>query len=390
VKAFLLSVVAIGGIMPLYAYVLYPMALRLLAVFGRSREEFEDREVWPVITVSIPAYNEEAVIGSTLENLLRVDYPSDRMHVLVLSDASTDQTDAIVRGFVGRGVELWRAPRRVGKTEMENLSGSRLRGEIVVNTDAAVRIGEDSLKPLVAALDADDVGVASGRDVSVGDGDDNSGESRYVGYEMAIRDLETRVGGIVGASGCFYAIRRHLHAIQLPDSLSRDFAAPLIARKAGYRAVSIADAVCVVPRVGSIGREYRRKVRTIARGLQTLMHTRSLLNPFRYGLFAWMLFSHKLCRWLVPWAMVAGLIAVALLALDESWARWVLVGAGLAGALSGLGTRVHTEARPGRLLALLTYFVAGNLAVLHAWIRAVKGDSDPSWEPTRRPSESSA
>jgi cellulose synthase/poly-beta-1,6-N-acetylglucosamine synthase-like glycosyltransferase len=406
----LLAGLGLGFAVPLYAYVGYPLALKLLAIVRQATQRADegggvpafrakenwvaDRyqrrpEDWPSITICVPAHNEEAVIGQTLENLLCADYPRDRVQILVMSDASSDRTDQIVDGFADRGVELLRIPRRVGKTQAENLAQAHLRGEIIVNTDASVRVAPDSLKPLLAAFASPEVGVASGQDESVGEADTaNLGESGYVGYEMSVRQLETRVGGIVGASGCYYAIRRGLHATQLPPSLSRDFAAPLVAREAGYRSVSVPDAICAVPRLGTLGSEYRRKVRTIARGLRTLHFKRSVLNPLRYGLFAWMLFSHKLCRWLVPWAGVVALVAVAVLAVEEPWARWVLGGAVTVGALALLGLRA-TTAGPARALELLAFFLAGNIAVLHAWFRALSGEADPSWEPTRRPGSTS-
>ena len=245
----------------------------------------------------------------------------------MVSDASTDRTDEIVRGYADRGVELLRMPERHGKTAAENAAREHLRGDIVVNTDASVRIAPGALKPLIARFADPEVGVASGRDVSVAqmDRDLNVGESGYVGYEMWVRDLETRVGSIVGASGCFYAIRRPLHMTLFPAALSRDFACALIAREAGFRAVSVNEAVCYVPRIQSLRREYRRKVRTLTRGLETLWYKRSLMNPLRYGLFAWMLLSHKLIRWLAPWGLVLAGLGWLLLALAlRSWVLLVI------------------------------------------------------------------
>src|SRR5690606_9975516 len=144
-------------------------------------------------------------------------------------------------------------------------------------------IRPDALKRLVEQFTDPTVGLASGRDISVSrlDDDTNLGESGYVGYEMGIRRLETRLSGIVGASGCFYAIRAHLHRVPLPTALSRDFASAMITREHGYRAVSVDDATCLVPRSGSLGREYRRKVRTMTRGMRTLWFKRHLMNPMR-------------------------------------------------------------------------------------------------------------
>jgi cellulose synthase/poly-beta-1,6-N-acetylglucosamine synthase-like glycosyltransferase len=390
-RAWLLSLVAVSLALPLYAYIVYPVVLRLVVRLKRDQKPPSEAgsiggsPAWPDITVSIPAYNEETVIGDTLENLLQVDYPRDRLQILVLSDASTDQTDEIVRGFANQGVELLRLSERVGKTEAENLSQPLIHGKIVVNTDASVRIAPDGLKPLISAFSSPNVGVASGTDVSVAESENaNNGESSYVGYEMSVRALETAVEGIVGASGCYYAIRSELHTTTLPPCLSRDFVASLVAREAGYRSVSVPEAVCYVPRVGGLRHEYPRKVRTIARGLRTLGYKRHLLNPFRYGLFAWMLFSHKLCRWLVPWGGLAGLVAAGVLAANTTWARWVLAASASALVLAVIGMRRDSAGKAATPLTLLSFVVAGNAAVLHAWLRALKGESEPSWEPTRR------
>ncbi len=241
-----------------------------------------------------------------------------------------------MRGYADRGVQLLRQPERRGKTAAEALAARNVDGEIVINTDASIRIAPDAVRPLVARFQDPKVGVASGRDVSVSrlEAEQNVGEAGYVGYEMAVRDAETRLYGIVGASGSFYGIRTHLHRLPLPEQLSRDFAAALHAEEHGYRAVSVPEAVAYVPRAGSLKAEYRRKVRTMGRGMRTLWYKRHLLNPFRHPTFAWMLWSHKIARWALPWAALGGLLALLVLAPRHPWAA---VMAGL--ALLALGHR---------------------------------------------------
>ncbi|HET7598764.1 MAG TPA: glycosyltransferase [Gemmatimonadales bacterium] len=373
-----------------YAYVGYPLLLRILAARRPAAATPPEPAEWPAISIALPAYNEERSIAATIESLLRLDYPADRRRIVVVSDASTDRTDEIVRSFAARGVELLRMPARSGKTAAENATVPLLHGEIVVNTDATIRIPPHSLKPLIRAFQDPTVGVASGRDVSVGNLDEeaNAGEAGYVGYEMKVRALETRLGSIVGASGCFYAIRRHLIDAEYPAALSRDFASPLRARQFGFRSVSVDEAVCLVPRATSLRAEYRRKVRTMARGLETLWYSRAMLNPWRYGGFAWMLASHKLCRWLVPLTLPGAVVGLALLSPASAPAAAALLAFAVVSALGVFG--FAWPGQPPRALALCAFAVAANLAGLHAWIKALRGERNPIWEPTRRPLEVAA
>ena len=374
-----------AAVVGVYAYLVYPLLL-WLGTLGRARRPPAEPDPWPLLSIMVPAHNEEATVAATLERILEVDYPADRRQVLVISDASTDRTDDIVRSFAARGVELVRLPRRAGKTAAENAARAHLRGELVVQTDASVRIGRGALKALVAAFSDPAVGVASGRDLSVaGAVADNAGESGYVTYEMWVRDMETRGGGIVGASGCFYASRRALHMETVPEGLSRDFAAPLIAREHGFRSVSVPDAVCYVPRATSLQLEYRRKIRTMTRGLATLFYKRYLLNPIRYGRFGFMLLSHKLIRWLVPWAALVGVAGLALAAVGGAWwGSLGLVAASAAVAAAILAWR-WPDARPlPRVLGVPAYLVWGVLAGLQAWGNLLRGEMHPVWDPTRR------
>ncbi len=370
-----------------YAYVGYPCLLALVARLKRKPERLGDPAEWPRISIVIPAYNEAASIGATLESLLALDYPVDRRQIVVVSDCSRDGTDDVVRRYAGRGIELLPLPERGGKTAAENAAFGHLRGEIIVNTDATIRILPTSLKPLIRAFQDPTVGAASGRDVSVGDvrAELNQGESGYVGYEMWVRSLETRVGSIVGASGCFYAVRRGIVDPEFPAALSRDFASPLRARLLGYRTVSVDEAVCLVPRTTSLRSEYRRKIRTMARGLETLWYKRALLNPLRYGSFALMLFSHKLCRWLVHLTLPGLLVGLALLSPHSPIAAALLVASAVVTGLGVIGMRWSDGRKAPAPVALCGFFLAVNLAALRAWAKALRGERNPIWEPTRRP-----
>lgn len=371
-----------------YGYFAYPAILWLVTSrHGRRDVGPSDSDEWPAISISLPAHNEAASIAQTLDHLLDLDYPPARRQIVVVSDASTDGTDDLVRAYADRGVELITVEKRRGKTGAEAAAIPHLTGEIVVNTDATISIPRESLKRLILAFADPTVGVASGRDVSVGSSETVSAtrsESGYVGYEMWVRSLETRFGSIVGASGCFYGIRRHLHRPDFPEDLSRDFASCIIARRQGFRAVSVDDAICYVPRAESLDQEYRRKVRTMARGLSTLWHERALLNPLRYGRFAWMLASHKLVRWLVWLTWPMAVLGLTLLAWADPGLWFLPTAAWAVIAIGAIGWRWSRGRSVPRLMALPAYALAGSVAGFTAWMRALAGETLAVWEPTRR------
>jgi len=377
-------------VIALYAYVAYPAIIWVVARTRPRRNAVAQGHHLPAVTITVPVYNAVSSIRTTLERLLELDYPRDKLQLLVLSDASNDGTDDVVREFANQGIELVRAPNRRGKTAAENAAVAVASGEIIVNVDATVVVPAGSLKRLIRVFDDPTVGVASGHDVSVGvtDKGDPGTESGYTSYEMWVRDLETRAGTIVGASGCFYGIRRRIRVSPLATSLSWDFASTLMARQQGYRSVSVPDAVCIVPRTAEIRFELKRKARTMARGLSTLFHFRALMNPFRYGRFAPMLISHKLLRW-VPYLLApVALLALALLATQSSSAAFVLAGVLLA-MLVGAVVIVYGRPIAFRPLALAGFAVAVFSAGFLAWLDALRGTRTVTWEPTPRPTVSS-
>lgn len=369
-----------------YAYFGYPAIVWLLARRRRPSIPAHDPGHWPPVTITLPVYNEEKAIAATLESLLALDYPPDRRTILVVSDASTDRTDEIVQGYADRGVSLLRLSQRMGKTAAENAAARVTTDPIVVNTDATVRVLPQALKALVRVFQDPGIGLASGRDVSVGDQqlESTRDESAYVDYEMRIRALETRIGSIVGASGCLYAVRNGLIDPRFPEALSRDFGAALAVAEKGFRAVSVEDAVCLVPRTRSLRSEYRRKVRTMTRGLSTLWFQRKMLSP-RRRFFAFSLWSHKLARWVM--LLLVPLVPVGLLLLirpDQN--ELILLVAAGAGAIAVglLGIFWPNAGKPPRVVTVFGFVLIVLGAGLASWSQFLRGQHKPFWEPTRR------
>ena len=283
-----------------YVYAGYPLLLRLL-VRLRGARPIRRADVTPSLSLLISAYNEAAVIRAKIENALALDYPREALEIVVVSDASSDGTDAIVAEYRNRGVMLRRQPERRGKTAGLNRTVPQLAGELVVFSDANAIYEPDALKKLARNFADPDVGCVTGeaRYLPGAARAADVGERVYWGYEMQVKRLETALGSMVGGDGAIYAIRRSLWRT-LPEDAINDFLNPLQIVAAGWRNVYEPEAVCYEETAGGVSTEYRRRVRIVSRSWRAVFQERTVLNPFVTGLFAWSVVSHKMLRWLAP------------------------------------------------------------------------------------------
>ncbi len=359
----------------LYAYAGYPCVLGLVALV--RRQPVIRTPITPRVTFIITAYNEESRIASKLDNTLRQDYPADRMEILVASDCSSDGTDDIVRAH-GPRVRLVRSPERRGKEAAQLLAVEAAAGEILVFSDAATILDDHGVAAIVQRFADPMVGCVSSVDRFIDADGRVSGEGAYVRYEMTLRALETRVNSLVGLSGSFFAARRSVCRDWAVDRQS-DFSTLLRTVEMGLRGVLDPECAGYYRNVAEERDELHRKVRTIVRGLAVLAANRRLLNPFRYGLFAWQLASHKLCRWLVPFGMIGAAVANAALATTSPFYFTLLMLQAVFYAAAGWGIWRRTRA-----LRLPAFLLIANVAVLIAWVRFARGDRFTSWTPSRR------
>src|SRR6185295_13345424 len=263
--------------------------------------------ITPLVSFIITAYNEERRLRAKIENTLSQAYPASRLEIIVASDGSTDSTDAIARAF-GDRVRLVRAAERQGKEAAQQLAVEAAAGEILVFSDVATALAPDGVASIVANFADPTVGCVSSVDRFVDAGGRPSGEGAYVRYEMFLRALETRANTLVGLSGSFFAARRDVCRNWAADRQS-DFSTLLNAVDLGLRGVLDTRTAGYYRNIVDGRRESQRKTRTVVRGIAVLARNARMLNPFRYGLFAWQLASHKLCRWPVPFAMIGAAAA---------------------------------------------------------------------------------
>ncbi len=301
----------IGAGFVAYTLAGYPV---LLAIAARLRSRPVEKRFEPkTVTILLPVRNGERWLRAKLESLLALRYPAELLEIAVISDGSTDGTDAIAREYAGR-IEFLRTPGG-GKAVALNAGLERARGEILFLTDVRQPLDPDCLKNLVACFADPKVGVVSG-ELVIRDGrtQEEASVGLYWRYEKWLRKLESRIDSVMGATGCIYAMRRELAAPLPPGTLVDDMFLPLAAFFQGYRVI-LEDSAVAFDYPTALDAEFRRKVRTQAGVYQIVGLFPQLLTPRNR---MWLAFvSHKLARLVLPFAML--LIAFTSFYLEEPW-----------------------------------------------------------------------
>jgi lipopolysaccharide/colanic/teichoic acid biosynthesis glycosyltransferase/cellulose synthase/poly-beta-1,6-N-acetylglucosamine synthase-like glycosyltransferase len=287
-----------------YTYIGYPILLTVLVrLFGR---EVKKQGMTPSVSVILAAYNEERVIREKIENLLSLDYPADRLEILIGSDGSSDRTVEIVRSMNAERVQLFDFRERRGKVSVLNQLAAKAKGEILVFTDASEMFDVQAIRHLTANFADPKVGAVSGQLMMTGSETNGStqGVSAYWKYEKMLRALEGRLYSMLGATGAIYAIRRSLYQAPAASTILDDVAIPLGAVKRGYRVVFEAQALAFERATEKSRDEFKRKVRTLTGNYQEYFNLDRFLTRNTVGI-AFQVFSHKVLRLLAPFAMIA-------------------------------------------------------------------------------------
>ena len=391
-----------------YTYTGYPL---LLAVASRLRSRPVRRADrvpacgWPTVSVIITAYNEEQALAAKLENTLVLDFPKEKLEIIVASDCSTDRTDAIAGEFAPLGVRLHRQPQRLGKTAAQNTAVELARGEILLFSDATTLYRPYVLRAMMPNFADPTVGCVAGQllYVDLAHSSVGRGARSYWSYERFLKQCESRLGSLIGVSGCLYAVRRSAY-VPLYHEACSDFIIATKMVELGLRAVYEPGAVCIEETNDRSDRELAMRVRIITQTLTDLWRHRAMMNPWRSGFYAVQLVSHKVLRYLVPFFLGGSLVASPILAPHSTFyaaawlaqvglygaaaVAWALEGGG-GGAQLGAGPRGRSGAgrRGARLslLALPQYFVLANAACLIALYKCLRGERYARWEPIREP-----
>jgi cellulose synthase/poly-beta-1,6-N-acetylglucosamine synthase-like glycosyltransferase len=380
--AFWLSLLGIG-----YAYVGYPALLWLLSRFRPpvAWDGTGPQASPPSVTLIVSAYNEEQVIGQKIENALSLDYPQDLLEVVVVSDGSSDRTCEIVRGFAEKGVVLRHYEGRIGKTACLNRALAMARGSVVVFSDANSAYERGALRALVRPFADLSVGFVTGW-TKYGSGEEGSVSGSvglYSKLELVTKELESHLGSCVGADGAIFAIRKELYQPLRAYDIN-DLVIPLSINRQGYRGVLQRKAFCFEKDAGSAKGEFQRQVRITNRTLRAIVNYRQLFNPFNFGFLSFALFSHKLCRFLVPGFLIAALLSNLVLVERGGFFLAALIAQGIFYMAAAAATLLSKTGFLSHMAETARSFVVVNAAIALAWVKYFQGETYTTWSPTKR------
>lgn len=384
-----------SALLIVYVYLGYPLALTLLARLRRKPSEYPS--YLPTVTLLIAAYNEEDVIASKLENTLALDYPPEKLQILVAADGSDDRTPEIVKGLEMRGVELSYQPERRGKMAAINRAMPRVRNEIVLFSDANNLYNKDTLRELVKPFSDPKVGAVSGSKNIIGSGETlTKADSLYWRYESFIKIQETRLGSCTGVSGEILAVRYSLYQTPPDKVINDDFFIALGVLCKGYRLVYMPSARSFERSSLTEEDEAMRRSRIVAGRYQAMFMSTQLL-PWRNPLLVWQIISHKFMRPLVPLAMIvafaSNLLAFTfpstslkggILSLSRPYDQIMLFLQLVFYTLAWLGNVLKGRGVLGKVLYIPTFLVNSNFSAFRGLISFVTGRQTTLWQRVRR------
>lgn len=363
-----------------YTYFGYAALLFLISLI--RKRSVQKKDITPSVSIIIAVHNEEKIIKRKIENTLSLDYPREKLEIIVVSDCSTDSTEQMVSQFEKSGVRLFSVKPREGKHYAQAVGIDQAKGEIMAFTDAASILEKNALLNMVKNFADPKVGCVTSEDRVLSKEGLKSEEGAYVKFEMILRRLESRVCSVVGLSGSFFAVRRQLSR-HWPLRYSSDFILALRCIANGYRAINDSTSIHHYRAVPSSKGEFKRKVRTVCRGLAVLFNNLRILNVFRFGFFSFEIFSHKLCRWLVPFFLFSVFLTNLCLVNKSDFYQFSLIAQILFYLIAGVAF-LFPDLNKIRIFRIASFFCMVNLSILVAWFEIIGGETHYVWEPSRR------
>jgi len=366
-----------------YVYFGYLIVLSILSVF--SSRKVNKREIFPLVSILIPAHNEEAYIIKTIKNKLNLHYPQDKMEIVVVADGCTDNTLSLLHDVDDPRLKVIEVKKRKGKSNALNRGVKEAKGEIIVFSDANSIYQQNALELLVRSFADDRVGYVTGRMVTIKQDGCliSEGMSSYTLYEHILRELESAINSIVGCDGGIDAIRREL-ICHIPRQMIPDFYLPLKVIEQGKRVVYDSTAISKEEVLKETSNEFKMRVRVIVRSFNAIFHMKHLLNPVEYPFFSFQFLSHKIFRYLVPFLQIL-LFGINIKMLGYGyWYSIFFVGQVVFYLSAIYGCLIMFRGlKLSRVFYIPYYFCLVNLASLIAAYKYLRGERFSIWEPRK-------
>ncbi|QGJ69197.1 Glycosyltransferase, catalytic subunit of cellulose synthase and poly-beta-1,6-N-acetylglucosamine synthase [Planctomycetales bacterium 10988] len=368
-----------------YTYLGYGLLLWFLGIWWKPAHR-KAPESLPAITLIIPAHNEQSVLEEKLRNTLQLDYPKEKLQVIVASDGSQDATADIARSFQKHGIELLDFAKRRGKASVLNDAVDYAKNDILCLCDANVMFAPNALEELVTPLSNPKIGAVTGR-VYLRSEESNfgEGESCYYSLECRIQEVEGTVGSLMGVDGGMYAIQKALFDKLPADTLLDDFSISMQVIREGKKIVYVPSAYAEECGTPTALQEYRRRVRVAAGAVQVLC--RGYFPRWSQPLYWWQFISHKLLRWTAPMMLLSILVLNTILLSRGLVYQGTFFLQLLFYGVAGLGT-LSLRVRATRFGGVVFYFVMSHVAIMVGLIRGWMNHQSVTWQQAERLSTS--
>jgi cellulose synthase/poly-beta-1,6-N-acetylglucosamine synthase-like glycosyltransferase len=363
-----------------YHLIGYGVLLKFLNILKRRKFNNTELSDFPTITVLCPAFNEEDVIDEKIRSFLTLDYPKDKIEMIVISDDSTDRTNEIVNNYTAeKNVKLVIQKPRRGKQSGHNLVEPSITSEYILSTDANSIFKSDSVKLLLQTMKKDpQIKIVSGElKLLKGEGED-SGEGLYWKYESWLKRMESDFHSIIGSNGSIYLIKREYFKQVDPASVD-DFERTLLVLKAGKKAKYEPKAVVTEDVTEKPIEEIGRKIRMITQQWQCLERNTFVFNIFRNFRVFFMFVSHKLIRWMLP-AFSLAIIISSISLRSIMFYKLCLLTQLLIYCFGYLEISLEKKGKSINKLKLPAYFTAMNYSALIAFFKYLKSEKFSTWK----------
>jgi len=362
-------------------YFFYPIIIWILGQLIPFRVNRE--KITPKVSIIISAYNEEKNIEKKIQNTLALEYPKDRMEILVGSDGSTDETTNLVRKYTDQRVKFVDFKINRGKTAVQNDLVKRSNGKILIFTDAASSLHADALNKIILGFADERVGCVAGRMRFVNTNSNLTTQSQgvYWRYELKLREMESRLGSLIGVDGPLYAVRRSFY-IPLREDIISDLITPLLVLAQGKKVVLESDALVDEDPTRETSQEFNTRRRITLRGLTGLSAHFELLNLLRHPLLPFQIFFHKVLRWFVGPLVALNFLACLALSTHSFFKVVIIIylffflAAGIGWGAEYLGMKV-------RILTVPYYFSLVNLAATMGIVDFFRKRKATTWKTVR-------